>query len=125
MFLEKIKRDPDRVDIAKIAPADTSGDDLTGRCLKIDKSTGSSRTGFNSAYPPPNNGPLPAIQFEYPDYSEILPQSAYIQSYIDSFEQALHGPDLLNHCWVTGITYINSFIDYFLINEFSKNVDGS
>ncbi len=127
VFLEKIKRDDDRVDIAKLTPADTSGDDLTGGyLLKIDKTTGSSGPGFNSAYPPPNNGPQPSVQFEYPDYAEILPvQAAYIQSYFDSMEQALHGPGFMDPLLgYRNYIDVNSFVDYFLINEFSKNVDG-
>lgn len=127
IFMEKIKRDNGRVDIAKITPSDTTGDDLTGGyLLKIDKTTGSSGPGFSSAYPPPNNGPTPTIQFESPDYSEILPvQAAYIEGYVDSMEQALHGPNFMNP--LTGYrNYIdlNSWIDYFIISEFSKNVDG-
>lgn len=127
IFLEKIKRDADRVDIAKMTPADTTGDDLTGGyILKIDKTTGSSGAGFYSAYPPPNNGPLPSIQFEYPDYSEILPvQATYIQSYVDSMEQALHGSNFTDPLLgYRNFLDVSAFIDYFLINEFAKNVDG-
>lgn len=127
IFMEKIKRDNGRVDIANLTPADTTGDDLTGGyLLKIDKTTGSSGPGFSSAYPPPNNGPIPTIQFESPDYSEILPvQANYIEAYVDSMEQALYGPNFSNP--LTGYrNYIdlNSWIDYFIISEFSKNVDG-
>ncbi|MFN8155369.1 MAG: CotH kinase family protein [Bacteroidia bacterium] len=127
IFMEKIKRDPGRVDIAKLTPADTSGDDLTGGyILKIDKPTGTSGPGFSSAYPPPNGGPTPNIQFEYPDYATILPvQANYIQQFVDSMEQALHGPNFSDP--LTGYRNyidINSWIDYFIINELAKNVDG-
>lgn len=127
IFMEKIKRDNGRVDMANLTPADTAGDDLTGGyLLKIDKTTGTSGPGFSSAYPPPSGGPSPLIQFESPDFSEILPvQSAYIQSYVDSFEQALYGPGFANPA--TGYrNYIDvsSWIDFFILSELSKNVDG-
>ena len=41
MMMENIKRDVNRVDIAKLLPSDTIGDELTGGyILKIDKFTG-------------------------------------------------------------------------------------
>ncbi len=128
ILMEKVKRDKNRVDISKLTPLDTSAIDITGGyILKVDKATGSGGTGgFNSAFPPVNNGTIPEILFDYPDDATITPQqSSYIQAFVDSFEQALHGPqytDPINGYY----KYINdsTFIDFFLINELSKNVDG-
>ncbi len=128
VFTEKIKRGPGRVDIAKMTPTDTSGDDLTGGyILKIDKNTGSGGGGgWITLFNPPNGGPKPNIQHEYPDITDILPvQSQYIEEYCDSFEIALHGPSYTDP--VNGYRKfidINSWIDYLLLNELSKNVDG-
>lgn len=127
IFMEKIKRDPGRVDIARLTAADTSGDDLTGGyILKVDKFTGGSGGGWLSLYPPPSGGPQPTIQHEYPELNQILPvQAQYIESYCDSFEIALHGPNFSNP--LSGYRkYIDvaSWADYFLLNELSKNVDG-
>jgi hypothetical protein len=128
VFMEKVKRDNNRVDISKLTPLDTSAVDITGGyILKVDKSTGSGGTGgFNSAFPPVNNGTTPEILYDYPDDVTITPQQAtYIQAFVDSFEQALHGPQFTDP--INGYyKYINdsSFIDFFLINELSKNVDG-
>ena len=128
VFMEKVKRDNNRVDISKLTPLDTSAVDITGGyILKVDKSTGSGGIGgFNSAFPPVNNGTTPEILYDYPDDGTITPQQAnYIVAFVDSFEQALHGPQFTDP--INGYyKYINdsSFIDFFLINELSKNVDG-
>ncbi|MBK8417189.1 MAG: CotH kinase family protein [Bacteroidetes bacterium] len=125
VLLEKIKRDSNRVDISKLVPADTTGDDLTGGyIIKIDKPIGGSTPGWYSnyaGYP----GTLIRFQYEYPDYTEIMPQQkAYIESYVDSFENALQAS------WFTSpdsgykkFIDVESFIDYFILNETSKNVD--
>lgn len=127
IFMEKIKRDAGRVDIAKLTPADTTGDDLTGGyILKIDKSTGAPGGGWTTLYNPPTGGPKPEIQHEYPDVTEILPvQAQYIKSYCDSFEIALNGSNFTNPA--TGYRHfvdVASWVDYFILNEFSKSVDG-
>jgi subtilisin-like proprotein convertase family protein/spore coat protein CotH len=122
---EKVKRDSNRVDISKLTIADTSGADLTGGyIIKIDKPIGGSTPGWYSdyyGYP----GTYIRFQYEYPDYTEITnQQKAYIQAYVDSFEHAL------NATWFTnpdsGYAHfidVPSFIDYFILNETSKNVD--
>ncbi len=129
VLMEKIKRDNDRVDIAKLQPTDITGDQLTGGyIIKIDKTTGNGGGGWTSPYAPDtnNNGQTIYYQYEYPSDVAIQPQQeAYIQAYVDSFETALAGPNFAD----TSIGYaryidVNSFIDYFLLNEMSKNVDG-
>ena len=127
IFMEKIKRDAGRVDIAKLTAADTTGDDLTGGyILKIDKTTGAPGGGWTTLYNPPTGGPKPEIQHEYPEVSDILPvQAQYIKSYCDSFEFALNGSNFMN----PAIGYrhfidVASWVDYFILNEFSKSVDG-
>jgi subtilisin-like proprotein convertase family protein len=127
IFSEKIKRDNDRLDMANLTPNDTVGDELTGGyLLKIDKTTGSSTGGWTTLFPPPNGGPLPSIQYEDPDGNQLLPvQQQYIKAYCDSFETALQGPAFTNPA--TGyrnFIELNSWIDYFLLTELSKNVDG-
>jgi hypothetical protein len=49
-------------------------------------------------------------------------QQAYIKSYINDFEAIMQGDDFAQHVadWID----IDAFIDFFLINELSKNVDG-
>jgi subtilisin-like proprotein convertase family protein len=129
MLAEKIKRDPNRVDIANLTPQDISGDDVTGGyILKIDKFTGSSNGNWNSPYAPLDGtgGQTITFQYEYPKQSDLQPeQDDYIKGYIDSFENALASPNFTDTN--TGYRHfadINSFIDNFIINEISRNVDG-
>jgi CotH kinase protein/Secretion system C-terminal sorting domain len=129
LFTEKIKRDVNRVDIANLQTIDTTGDELTGGyILKIDQYTGTQDYGWYSAYESYGTmatGQYPYYVCVYPDSNSIRPQqAAYITAYVDSFETALE-----NHQFdpVTGWQKygdINSFVDYFLIQEMSKNVDG-
>lgn len=128
LMVEKIKRDKNRVDIAKLTEKDISGIPLTGGyLLKIDKSTGSGSTdGFASKYWPKVGSELPYYMFEYPDGRKLLQvQQEYIENKVDGFEGALNGlnfkdPVVGYRAWID----VPSFVDYFIINEISKNVDG-
>lgn len=129
LLCEKIKRDNNRVDIAKLTPTEIAGDDVTGGyIIKVDKPTASSGAGWTSNFAPAvaTNGQTIYFQYDYPSDVNIVPQQeSYIQMYIDSFETVLAGPNFAD----TAIGYahymdVNSFIDYFLIDEMSKNVDG-
>jgi len=127
-FMEKIKRDSARVDIAKLSQNDTIGIDLTGGyILKIDKVTGTGGQGWTSPYLPPvhQNGQTIFFQYEYPGYDELKPQQEeYIQNYVDTFETALfnfQGHEPFDHHQYMDIY---SFVDYFILNEISNNIDG-
>lgn len=129
VLMEKIKRDNDRVDIANLQVTDITGDQITGGyIIKIDKSTGNGGGGWTSNFAPDTNvnGQTIFFQYEYPNDVTIVPQQeAYIQTYVDSFETALAGPNFTD----TAIGYahyidVNSFVDYFILNEISRNVDG-
>jgi subtilisin-like proprotein convertase family protein len=129
LFSEKIKRNKHRVDIAKLTPSMNSGDSVTGGYIvKIDKTTGSGGSGWASNYPPPvhPSGQFIWFQYEYPKSTEITaPQKSYIQGAMDDFESALAGPgftDTANGFRKYAVE--ETFISYFLTNEFSKNVDG-
>jgi subtilisin-like proprotein convertase family protein len=128
-MMEKIKRDKNRVDIKKLDANDTSGVKLTGGyILKIDKFTGSGGIGWTSPYPPEAHpdGQTIFIQYEYPKAEDIKPQQeAYIQNFVNEFETTLASPGFADT--VNGYAkYIDpgSFIDYFLVNEISRNIDG-
>lgn len=128
IMMEKIKRDENRVDIAKLTINDNSGDQLTGGyIIKIDKFTGSGGQGFQSNYPPSNpSGDVIFYQLEYPSADSITQQQgAYLVSYVDSFEAALFGPNYQDP--VNGFRRFageRTFMDFMFINEMSKNVDG-
>jgi hypothetical protein len=122
---EKIKIDNGRVDIASLNTGDTIGDELTGGyILKIDKFTGGSDY-FLSTYLSPTGSQIPFLYHD-PEGMELHPlQQNYIQGFMQDFEDALFGPSF-NDPILGYRRYINvgSFIDYFLANEFSRNVDG-
>jgi len=129
VLMEKVKRDVNRVNIAGLNPAEIAGDDLTGGyIIKIDKETGSGNGGWNSAFPPLGRSGSQQIhfQYDYPSATEIvIEQRNYIQQYIYNFETSLNSSTFNDP--VNGYAkYIDveSFIDFFIINEVSKNVDG-
>ncbi len=128
VFFEKVKRDSKRVDIAKLDPDEISGDDLTGGYLfKIDKFTGSGGDGWESKHPPLYRSGNQTIFFQYedPDAEDIVPeQKQYIKSFMDEFEDVLASENY-NHPTQGYAKYIDveSFVDYYLINELTKNVD--
>ncbi len=129
IFSEKIKRDKNRVNIAKLNPDENTGDDLTGGyIIKIDKQTGSGGAGWVSSYAPSANpnGQTIFFQYEYPKAENIsLQQRNYIKNYVYDFETALKASNFADT--LTGYRKYaveSTFSDYFLVNEIAKNVDG-
>lgn len=128
VLIEKIKRDKNRLDINKLNPDEISGNDLTGGYIfKIDKTSGDSGPGWVSSYPPPGRSGEQVIHFQYedPKHDEIVPeQKQYIQNYVRQFEDALRGDDFADpESGYAAYIDVSSFVDYFLINELTKNVD--
>jgi hypothetical protein len=129
VLMEKIKRNGSRVDIAKLNPDEISGDNVTGGyIIKIDKETGSTNGGWSSTYPPPNRSGGQQIYFlyDYPDPSDIVTeQKNYIKQYVNNFEAALNSATFNDPAnGYAKYIDVDSFIDFFIINEVSKNVDG-
>lgn len=126
VFMEKIKRDKNRVSISKLTTTDNTGVDVTGGYIvKIDKTTGGGGGGWNSPVIS-SHGNLINYQYEYPKSDVITSeQSTYIKNFIDEFENNLNGPGYADP--VNGYRkYIKlrGFLDYFILNETSRNVDG-
>ena len=128
VLMERIKTNPGRVDINKLNYSDTLDNQLTGGYIvKIDKTTGGGEIAWTSPYlsQAPGNNPI-NFQLHDPEIDTIHPlQKAYIQDYITNWEVALKSNSFTNPM----IGYkpfidVTSFIDYFLITELSKNVDG-
>ena len=126
ILMEKIKRDKNRVDIADLDSDDLNGDSLTGGYIvKIDKFTGSGGSNWQSNFPNLGGGST-FIQYHYPEGPALHPiQKNYIENFVDSFENALSGPNF-NDTLIGYSKYIdvNSFIDLYIINELSRNIDG-
>ena len=126
VMFEKIKRDDNRVNISKLEPEEISGDDITGGyIIKVDKWDGENVGGWYSEPPSDSYGGF-YYQYHYPKPDEIVyDQQQYIMSYMESFEQTILSDDFANP--ETGYPSIidwGSFIDFFIMQEITKNVDG-
>lgn len=124
---EKIKRDKNRVNIKKMGKTDISGDALTGGYIvKIDRVDPGDKY-WTSPYPAvigSNKAPVTYIH-EYPKAEDIVPeQQNYIKNYITMFEKIMFS-SFFKDPFAGYYNYIDidSFVDYYLINEFSKNTD--
>jgi hypothetical protein len=124
VFMERIKRGSGRVNITKMATTDIAGDAVTGGYIfNLDKEP----NGWFSSYGTPNSSNQSKRQFSYvyPKPENIVEaQKTYLKSYVDSFENVLAGinyQDKING--VRKFADISSFIDYFIVNEVSRNVD--
>lgn len=126
VFTEKIKRDLGRVNISKLSADENSGDDLTGGyIIKVDYFN--DNDSWISNYEPLGQFEKNVhFVFDYPKPENITSiQQNYIKNFIDDFETILYAPNtperreaLLNYL------DLDSFIDYFILNELARNVDG-
>ncbi len=124
VFMEKIKRDDNRVAISNLKVEDVSGDQLTGGyILKIDKSTGANIGSFRSKYP--NTGQNFSTYFYDSPKTINTSQKKYITDYIGKFEDAVASPDFKDsEKGYRKFIDVPSFIKIFILNEVSRNIDG-
>lgn len=127
ILMEKIKQGGNRLDIADLTPMDNAGDAVTGGYLvKIDKTSGAVSRNWNSAYVSGKGTEKSFFQIEYPKSENITNQQfTYIKNYVNAFEKSLQEEQPLK----ASTTYrsmmdMPSFVNYFLLNELSRNVDG-
>ncbi|TKG95886.1 T9SS type A sorting domain-containing protein [Puteibacter caeruleilacunae] len=126
LLTEKIKRDKNRVDIAKLKDSDNSGEEVSGGYIfKVDYH--SSSDSWKSAYKAYGYPSFDVyFVYEYPDEEDITTeQKSYIHDYVSIYEAALRGPNYRDE--MTGYkAYLDelSFIDYFIVNEVARNNDG-
>ena len=122
---EKIKRDKNRVDIKKLNPIDTIGDELTGGyLLKVDRDNGEGSyfvSKFEGTYPDEEI----RLVYEDPEGQDLHPkQKEYISTYFDSFEVALYSEYFTDS--ILGYRrYVDmkSLVDYFIVTELGHNID--
>jgi len=128
VLMEKIKRDKNRVDVAKLLPTDVEGDQLTGGYIvKIDRSATDYTDGWFSPYPGTGSGGGgPFFAYHYPKRTEIVPkQRDYISNRITTFEWSLKEPNYRDpYAGYRAYIDVPSFINYFILVELSKNTDG-
>lgn len=126
VFGEKIKRDVGRVDIATLNVDENTGDDVTGGYI-LQMNYHNSQNSWELGYSPLNNPEYDVhLRYEYPKPELITyAQKTYIAAYVDSMETAIYSEEFAD--METGYRQfldVESFIDYFLLNELSRNNDG-
>jgi hypothetical protein len=120
-LIEKIERDPGRVDVSRLQESAAGPPAITGGFIvRIDKGV----PDFDAA------GRW--LQFVYPDSEDMAvparrPQFDFIRTYIDGFGQAARAADFKHPS--TGQHYsefidVDAWIDHNIINALTKNVDG-
>ncbi len=123
VLLEKIKRDKRRVNVAELQPDDNSGDELTGGyIIKVDRSAGEENEGWTSPFSPNPFFSRVEYLFHYPKPADISQaQQDYIENYITAFETIMDQSDW--KLYYQEYFDVDAFIDFWLINELTKNVD--
>ena len=134
VLMEKIKRDSNRVDISK----NNSGSVDAGYIIKIDKPTSedggcntcyensfSFRSNYDANGKQSNDSEIYFI-YHYPKPDDIKEdQKQFIYSVINEFETILASDnfdDPING--YENVIDVDSFIDFFIMNEITKNPDG-
>ncbi|MDF1859946.1 MAG: lamin tail domain-containing protein [Verrucomicrobiales bacterium] len=122
VFMEKIDREGDRVDIDRLLPEQTLEPDVSGGyILKIDRADPGD-SGFNAANQ--------SVKYVYPGEEDILQperdaQEQFIRGYVSDFGSALYGSEFTDP--VNGYAPwfdVEAAIDHHLLNVLSFNVDG-
>lgn len=130
LLMEKLKRDSNRIDLNNLKEDENTGEDLTGGyILKIDKeSEYTTQNMFESRFDPPLATAGQQIRFLYedPDPDDITPaQREYISNYVHNFEAALASENFADpELGYAAYIDVDSFVDFFLLNELAQNVDG-
>jgi hypothetical protein len=120
-LIEKIERDPERVDLSRLPESAATPPAITGGFIvRIDKG------------PPDFAAAGRWLQFVYPDSEDMRlpqrrPQADFIRDFIDGFGQAASAENFTHPS--TGQHYsqfidVDAWIDHHIINALAKNVDG-
>jgi hypothetical protein len=122
---EKIKQDKNRVNIAKLNPDENQGDDLTGGYIFVNDYYNASNSWLSNYSPLNRPGSDVYFVYYYPEPDNITAiQKTYLKDFVDSFENVLYGPDFKDKSkGYRAYLDMNSFVDYFLLGEISRNVD--
>lgn len=131
VLVEKIKIEKNRLDLATLKDTDVFGDQLTGGyVLQIDRPDNDDVEGKDYWVSPylARTNLQQKVYFLYMDPKGSVIndfQRNYIQSHITAFEDAMNSENYQDR--LTGyypLIDVQSFIDYYIINELSRNLDG-
>ena len=119
-LIEKIKRDPERVDVEELSHVDSAEPDVTGGYIFKRDRRDPGDVGFSTAI---ENHPLSYVE---PKEDEITAaQSNYLISYLNEFETVLHSENFADpETGYAAYIDVDSFIDNHILNEWMKNIDG-
>ena len=119
VWMEKIKRNKDRVDIKALGLEDDAEPEITGGYIfkkdKLDSGepTFNTSTGLQLIYVDPNG------------YDITEPQKTWLRSHIIEFESALNGPNFKDpNVGYAKYIDVDSFINIHILVELTKNIDG-
>ncbi len=120
VLTEKIKQDKNRVDIAKLNPQDTIGDQLTGGyIIQMDRDDDDQQgEGWYSKY-------RSNVFYNYydPGYDELVQvQKDYIKGFMTDFEDLVKNAK--NSSEFISSVDIPAFVDYWIPTEIFNDVDG-
>ncbi|MBN1804372.1 MAG: CotH kinase family protein [Sedimentisphaerales bacterium] len=124
IFMEKIKRGEERVNVEKLEPWHTTEPMISGGyMLKIDRPDSGDR-GFRTSRGNPTYGDGTLCYVDPKEVEITTAQSAWIRAYLDDFEAALYGANFTDP-WIGYARYIDvdSFVDHNLLNLLAMNVD--
>jgi hypothetical protein len=117
MLMEKIKRGPDRVDVADLRPEHDSEPEITGGyILKKDWSAPGFETDIYNEF----------LIYEGPESDELTDrQKDWLRDHFHEMEEALSSPtfDDMNNGYRAYLD-VGSFIDHHILVEMARNVDG-
>ena len=138
IFCEKIKRDKERVDIAKLKEDDVEGRELTGGYIvRVDAYDDGDATFTSKVKGIPDNGgggwpwggasnTTVTWTVYHPKKEKLQPQQmAYIQDFVDRMEQSFQSANYKDpQQGYARYVDVPSFVDYFIHTELSLNADG-
>ncbi|MFH1715910.1 MAG: CotH kinase family protein, partial [Planctomycetota bacterium] len=118
VFMEKIKRSPDRVNITQLEPADNEEPFITGGYLfKKDK--------LDSGEPTFSTGRVTLIYVDPNGWDITQPQKDWLKNYLTEFEAVLYGSNYTDPAeGYAKYIDVDSFIDHHILVELTKNIDG-
>lgn len=119
VFMEKIKRGSDRVDIEEIEPGDDALPELSGGYLFKKDRLDPGDVGFSV----PGSG---ALAYVDPKEDEVTPeQAAYLEQLLIDLTSAVNGPNPSDP--TTGypsLIDVDAWVDHHWVVELTKNIDG-
>jgi len=125
ILTEKIKRDKNRIDIARLDPDDNAGDSLSGGYVFATDYYDDSNSCTSNFVPTDRPDHHVHFVYKYPEPEVITSQQKnYIKAFVNTFESKLYSSSFTDPA--TGYkAYMDvaSFIDYFILGEVSRNVD--